>query len=810
MEKLSLSKNVILPKKPAIKAPFGTPMKVMTNFYQLTRPETQKFIYLYSVSIKPEIPPDDRIKKIKIMKQVLAFLKEKDKMLPCVYMDSIIFSSRKLTIDNIMGFKTKENEVYDIKIMPNKAVDIADLSNDNEETRKILHVLTAESKDSMRKLHYIQVSRGSTFYDQTSSGKFKDLWEIYRGFNVPCRIVENGFALEIALKTRLVCRETVLHKINEFDKTNGNYEKNVWNEIVGRSVRANYGNFRYWRIHDIKFDMNPKSEFEWEKVGKKVTFAEYYKTQYKLIIHDFEQPLLVNIDKKTKKVTYIIPELTSLTGFSEQEIRKYRFDLRELTYYDNDARMKKSTELATKLSNQNTLLGTKVEKLPMIIDSILLRTPDIIIGNKQLAKMTEPERTFIINNPIFEPKSFEERNWLFIYEQDDQEIVDNMYYFMKESAKKYGIKMNDPQFMPFDGYNWKKEIQDIFENVKNRKIKAEFSVNLIPSYMKSFEAAECYNFIKRLAYKVMPLSNQVVTQRIMGKNKHKAIENLVLNMNVKKGGAVWIARMFKLETTLIMGIDISSAKIKGENKSFLGVCTSLNNICSSFYSQATQILPEMPLVECLKKSLREALMQFFKLYGTDEIPKNLIIYRDGVSESQFQALIDEEVNPIAKYIALLNTDFAVPSDKWNLKIIYVIVNKRVNARLFEFRPNPTFDIRQTELPGEPNFKNLLSAPSGTLVTSGITSRGYDFYIISQKATQGSAIPTHYSVIYDSSSLEPEKLHYLTYKLCFLDYNHMGGIRVPAPCQYARKISKMAAEHVGDTPSSELSQFLYFL
>lgn len=47
---------------------------------------------------------------------------------------------------------------------------------------------------------------------------------------------------------------------------------------------------------------------------------------------------------------------------------------------------------------------------------------------------------------------------------------------------------------------------------------------------------------------------------------------------------------------------------------------------------------------------------------------------------------------------------------------------------------------------------------------------YDFFLVSQLATQGTVSPTMYNVIEDSTGLKPEYIQRLSYKLTHLYFN----------------------------------------
>lgn len=72
--------------------------------------------------------------------------------------------------------------------------------------------------------------------------------------------------------------------------------------------------------------------------------------------------------------------------------------------------------------------------------------------------------------------------------------------------------------------------------------------------------------------------------------------------------------------------------------------------------------------------------------------------------------------------------------------------------------------------------------------------GTDFYIVSQKTSQGTASPTHYTVVHNDIGPEAtQNLQVLSYKLCYLYYNWTGSIKEPSPIRYAHTLSNLIGE-----------------
>ena len=127
-------------------------------------------------------------------------------------------------------------------------------------------------------------------------------------------------------------------------------------------------------------------------------------------------------------------------------------------------------------------------------------------------------------------------------------------------------------------------------------------------------------------------------------------------------------------------------------------------------------------------------------------PAYILYYRDGVSESQFDAVLSHEV----AMIRLAYEDLA-PGLK--PKITAIVVNKRHNIRLYPSSAAHTSDTG--------------NCPPGTIVDSSITHPYYfDWYNIPHDAAQGTARPTHYTVLLNEMGFDATSIQNLTHILCY--------------------------------------------
>ena len=175
-------------------------------------------------------------------------------------------------------------------------------------------------------------------------------------------------------------------------------------------------------------------------------------------------------------------------------------------------------------------------------------------------------------------------------------------------------------------------------------------------------------------------------------------------------------------------------------------------------------------------------------------PQHIILVRDGVAPSQVRTVCVPEVNSCIESLKNLNL---------NCKVTYTLLNKKTNLKVFMMDNN----------------QNVINAPPGTIIDSKVTSGEFnDFYLIPAKSNQGIASSIHYQIIYDDAKFSDDQFHSLMYKLCFLYYNWTGSIKVPAPCQYAKKLASLLGDKLSDKrslflPNSRFSQnlkSLYYL
>ena len=151
------------------------------------------------------------------------------------------------------------------------------------------------------------------------------------------------------------------------------------------------------------------------------------------------------------------------------------------------------------------------------------------------------------------------------------------------------------------------------------------------------------------------------------------------------------------------------------------------------------------MVEAIENMMFERLNLWRAING--RFPAQIIIYRDGVSESQYQTVLSEEFAKIQLAYGRCYTNQQWP------KTAIIVVGKRHHTRFYATRVEHATRNSNTV--------------NGTVVDRGVTmDRGWDFFLQAHDSLQGTARPAHYVVILNEfgKDLSPDALERMVSRL----------------------------------------------
>ncbi|CAH2072228.1 unnamed protein product [Thlaspi arvense] len=173
---------------------------------------------------------------------------------------------------------------------------------------------------------------------------------------------------------------------------------------------------------------------------------------------------------------------------------------------------------------------------------------------------------------------------------------------------------------------------------------------------------------------------------------------------------------------------------------------------------------------------RELLVDFYASSGKRK-PEHIIIFRDGVSESQFNQVLNIELDQIMQACKFLEPN-------WNPKFTVIIAQKNHHTKFFQA--------------GGPD--NVLP---GTIIDSKICHpRNNDFYLCAHAGMIGTTRPTHYHVLFDQIGFSTDDLQELVHSLSYVYQRSTTAISVVAPICYAH----LAAAQMGTVMKFEDMSF----
>jgi len=298
-----------------------------------------------------------------------------------------------------------------------------------------------------------------------------------------------------------------------------------------------------------------------------------------------------------------------------------------------------------------------------------------------------------------------------------------------------------------------------------------------------------YAEIKRIADTVIG----VVTQCIQGRHITSPIKsycgNLSLKINVKLGGYNNFIlpeqiRFIMEEPTIVFGGNVTNPGPGDRiHPSIVALVGSMDCQCSHYI--ATTRIQERKK-ECIIKLSEMIVILFEKFYKINELmPKRILFYRDSISESQYQSVMQYELNEIREACKMMEPGYR-PT------ITYIVVQKRHHARFFPIRKEES-----------DNKGNILA---GTVIESLITHPSqFDFYLCSHPGLQGTSRPTHYHVLYDEHNFTADELEELTYHMCFLYSRSTRAVSIVPPAYYAHLAAARVKYHAHEAWNEQEQQ-----
>ena len=295
-----------------------------------------------------------------------------------------------------------------------------------------------------------------------------------------------------------------------------------------------------------------------------------------------------------------------------------------------------------------------------------------------------------------------------------------------------------------------------------------------------------YNHIKHVADVQIGIHTVCVVAENLARKGLQYYANVALKFNLKLGGVNQLVDSDRLglineDRTMVVGLDVthpSPGSAEGA-PSVAGMVASIDKWLAQWPATLRIQASRQERISELDGMLKSRLQLWITMGKHKLYPQNILVYRDGVSEGQYQMVLDDELPLLRKACSEL-----YPADdtrKGLPHITIVVVGKRHHTR---FYPTKAEDADQSSNP-----------KCGTVVDRGVTeARNWDFFMQAHTALQGTARPAHYYVVLDEifakQKVGPlhnnvaDVLEDLTHSMCYLFGRATTAVSICPPAYYA--------------------------
>lgn len=286
-----------------------------------------------------------------------------------------------------------------------------------------------------------------------------------------------------------------------------------------------------------------------------------------------------------------------------------------------------------------------------------------------------------------------------------------------------------------------------------------------------------YADLKRVAETSIGVVSQCCLYTNLGKLSSQFLANLALKINAKVGGCTvalynslptQLPRLLKYdEPVIFMGADVTHPHpLDDFSPSVAAVVGSVNwPAANKYVSRMRSQAHRQEIIQDLSAMVGEILNDFYD--EQSKLPERIIFFRDGVSETQFYKILQDELQAIRAACSRF--------PGYKPPITFAVVQKRHHTRLF---PDGS------DLSSQNQFFDDNISP-GTVVDTVITHpREFDFYLCSHWGVKGTSRPIHYHVLWDENQFTSDELQKLVYNLCYTFVRCTKPISLVPPAYYA--------------------------
>ncbi|KAL5700799.1 Protein argonaute 4B [Ranunculus cassubicifolius] len=618
-----------------------------------------------------------------------------------------------------------------------------------------------------------------------------------RGFHTSFRATQGGLSLNMDVSTTMIVKPGSVIKFLEDNQGVSNAHNIDWAKAkrtlknLRISVSPQNREFKITGLSDQPcnnqlFSMKQRNDTNGEGEPVEMTVYDYFRNQKSIDLQYADFPC-INVGRP-KKPTYFPVELCSLVSlqrYTKSLSGQQRSKLVDASRQKPQERMATLSEaLSANNYKQDKLLqaaGVSIQGNFTQIQGRILAAPKLIVGNGENLVPRFGKWNFR-GKKMVEPAKIQK--WVivnFSIQKCDVQKLSNDFCRM---ARQMAMIVESPFMIINEENQYRRAAPPVRVEKMLDQIKSKLPGP--PLYILCLFPER--NSILYGPWKKRTLADfGIVTQCFAPQQRcnDQVLANVLLKTNAKLGGLnsllaverpCSIPLISKLPT-IILGMDVSHGSPGQSDIPSVAALVSSRQwpLISRYRASVRTQSPKVEMIDALYKRVsdtvdeglvRELMLDFYTSSGKRK-PDQVIIFRDGVSESQFNQVLNIELEQIIEACKFLD-------DKWSPKFTVIVAQKNHHTKFF-----------QTNSPD--------NVPPGTVVDDHICHpRQNDFYMCSHNGAIGTSRPAHYHVLYDQVGFSADDLQELVHSLSYVYQRSSTAISIVAPVYYAH----LAAAQVG--------------
>ncbi|KAK2439910.1 protein argonaute [Trifolium repens] len=773
----------------------GSKIQLLTNHFRVGLSKNNGYFYHYNVSLCYQDGPLVEVKEEVSSMRVGSNPNEVAKRMKC--------QSRS------KFFKVEITYLAKIPLQEIEKVVQGQESEHHQEVLKVLDVILSQNATKQGCLRIHQ----SYFHDNPRNITNIDGGvQCCRSFHSSFKVTQKGLSLNVDVSTTLLVKPG---PVVDFLLQNQNVQQtNLIDWAKARRMLKNIrikANNREYKITGLsemscraqKFLIKNGNDVNGQVEITEITVYEYYKHKKNIELHYSIDMPCINVGKP-KKPTYFPMELCTLVPLQRytrvlSNKQRAQFMLESRT---SPHERKEALQYSLKNSRYDSepmfrSFGITIEPCFTKVNGRVLQAPTLVVGSGHNFCPRNGSWNFH-DKKLVEP--VEIKRWGIVNFSSRCDIK-HLCSLIKKCSEMKGMVIHRPFDVFEEDSRYRSEspssrVARMYEKLKAKMPgppmdpPAQLLLCILP-----VKNCELYGPWKRRCLVDEGIATQCIapTKNI---NDHY-INNVLLKINAKLGGmnsfllseVTRSIPLFSNIPTLIIGMDVSHGSPYQLNVPSIAAVVSsrywpqISRYKAVVRAQSSKV--EMisslfkPVSDTKDDGIISELLKDFRATSGMK-PKQIIIFRDGVSDSQFNQVLNIELEEIIKACKHLD-------ESWCPKFTVIVAQKNHHTRFFK-----------------PNASQENVSP-GTVIDNTICHpKNNDFYMCAHAGRIGTSRPTHYHVLFDEIGFSADNLQELVHSLCYVHQRSTNAISIVAPIYYADLAAAQMAQIIKFDESETLS------